>query len=508
MLVEGKGRTDDGKNWDGGIIPSGGVMYLQAPHEAVALNVNGVLTLSGITGLGEGQEPSWNVRNRYNIGRGSVGSGIRFVSKNGEPPAIRLPDVRVAIIRLTVSVDGTEGLQIIGAGDPVKIQMVIWEASPDERFSFSGGIEVLGARLTVSDSDKLGDNSVTLSGIGSRLELNAATEVGMDFSTPIVLNSENSGLTYHHSGQLWTMWVTSTISETPGSKSNMIYAANTVAPDGGRFVISGDNTYTGDTQIGGDLEGPVYVRIRSNTALGSAPSSVTFHSQNCALELEAGITVSGKTITIGGGGFHGNGMLINQSDENIWEGDVVLANHAPGIIGVLDGQLTISGKISSATPGGLVKKGKGTLKLTGANKYTSGTTIEQGWIVAGNDTALGRGDITLNSNSGLGVDAGTRLSGIGTLALAPDSLLRFDLGSGASGAMLSVSSQTGNETYTVDLAGTEKLPVGQYVLMSVSGSHKAAGFTLGKAGFGSAVEGRLDWTRGVLTLRVAPKAKP
>ncbi|MGW0824532.1 phosphatase PAP2 family protein [Streptomyces sp. NPDC002845] len=43
--------------------------------------------------------------------------------------------------------------------------------------------------------------------------------------------------------------------------------------------------------------------------------------------------------------------------------------------------------------GGLVKRGTGSLTLTGANRYTGGTTVEAGVLVAASKEALGRGDV-------------------------------------------------------------------------------------------------------------------
>ncbi|NEE01949.1 phosphatase PAP2 family protein [Phytoactinopolyspora halotolerans] len=56
-------------------------------------------------------------------------------------------------------------------------------------------------------------------------------------------------------------------------------------------------------------------------------------------------------------------------------------------------------------PGGLVKRGTGTLTLTGDNGFTGGTEVHDGTLVAGSPTALGRG--------------GVHVAG-GTLRIAPD----------------------------------------------------------------------------------------
>ncbi|WP_055716036.1 phosphatase PAP2 family protein [Streptomyces torulosus] len=52
-----------------------------------------------------------------------------------------------------------------------------------------------------------------------------------------------------------------------------------------------------------------------------------------------------------------------------------------------------------AGPGGLVKRGGGTLTLTGANRYTGGTTVEAGVLAAGSKEALGRGDVRVKGGT-------------------------------------------------------------------------------------------------------------
>ncbi|MEV6383834.1 phosphatase PAP2 family protein [Streptomyces sp. NPDC051773] len=50
-------------------------------------------------------------------------------------------------------------------------------------------------------------------------------------------------------------------------------------------------------------------------------------------------------------------------------------------------------------PGGLVKKGSGTLTLAGANRYTGGTVVEDGVLAAGSKEAFGRGDVRVKGGT-------------------------------------------------------------------------------------------------------------
>ncbi|TLS44613.1 phosphatase PAP2 family protein [Streptomyces montanus] len=49
--------------------------------------------------------------------------------------------------------------------------------------------------------------------------------------------------------------------------------------------------------------------------------------------------------------------------------------------------------------GALVKRGTGTLTLTGANRYTGGTTLEEGVLAAGSRDALGCGDVRIEGGT-------------------------------------------------------------------------------------------------------------
>ena len=71
--------------------------------------------------------------------------------------------------------------------------------------------------------------------------------------------------------------------------------------------------------------------------------------------------------------------------------------------------------------GGLVKRGTGTLTLTGANSYRGGTTLAAGTLTAGAAAALGTGDVLVTGGT-LAVDGDLRLCGdyrqaAGTLAV-------------------------------------------------------------------------------------------
>ncbi|MGW3409216.1 phosphatase PAP2 family protein [Streptomyces sp. NPDC000888] len=108
----------------------------------------------------------------------------------------------------------------------------------------------------------------------------------------------------------------------------------------------------------------------------------------------------------------------------------VTLNAADGGFGAAD---TWRNDISGC--GGLVKRGSGSLTLTGANRHTGGTVLEAGTLTAGSAAALGHGDVRVQGGT-LRATTATRVRGSYTQA---------------SGATLDVTLRAGRTpTLTVD----------------------------------------------------------
>ncbi|MFF1674966.1 phosphatase PAP2 family protein [Streptomyces sp. NPDC058256] len=109
---------------------------------------------------------------------------------------------------------------------------------------------------------------------------------------------------------------------------------------------------------------------------------------------------------------------------------IVTLNAADGGFGAAD---TWRNDISGC--GGLVKRGSGSLTLTGANRHTGGTVLEAGTLTAGSAAALGHGDVRVQGGT-LRATTATRVRGSYTQA---------------SGATLDVTLRAGRiPTLTVD----------------------------------------------------------
>ena len=104
------------------------------------------------------------------------------------------------------------------------------------------------------------------------------------------------------------------------------------------------------------------------------------------------------------------------------------------------------GGFGGGTRGSLTKIGSATLKLTGANIYTGGTTIEGGKLVVNNMTGSGTGTGAVQVNAG-------RLCGRGTIARA----VTVGSGSGAGAALAPGRRRAKADTLTIQGALTFQL---------------------------------------------------
>ncbi len=121
----------------------------------------------------------------------------------------------------------------------------------------------------------------------------------------------------------------------------------------------------------------------------------------------AGVLMFGN----GSAGATSSGNSVSGTGEIAWGNNNVIYDYSNDVVA--------SNTITSAQ---LVKKGSGSLTLTGTNTYAGGTTIAAGTLVAGSASALGTGTVSVAENAklSLGTDAVSigSLSGAGTIGLA------------------------------------------------------------------------------------------
>jgi fibronectin-binding autotransporter adhesin len=262
----------------------------------------------------------------------------------------------------------------------------------------------------------------------------------------------------------------------------------------GTLVLSGNNTYTGATNI---IAGNV--SIQSNGALGGTSGVIV--NSGAGLLLQGNITTSSATaLTLNGAGTSTLGALENVSGNNTYSGLITLGSATT--IGSDSGLLTLSntgtitgfglnltltgagdGSLASivgTNAGSLTKSGAGTWTLGGANTYTGGTTVSGGTLALTGAGKLGAtsGSLTVNTGGTLNLGGTSQAVGNftgtgGTVAANGTSTLTIGSGNGTGGNYAgALTNGTGTLSLTKTGTGT----------ITLSGTNTYTGATTVSAG--------------------------
>ncbi|MGJ8642874.1 MAG: autotransporter-associated beta strand repeat-containing protein [Luteolibacter sp.] len=283
-----------------------------------------------------------------------------------------------------------------------------------------------------------------------------------------------------------------------GNISSAVAAANSdIRKDGtGTVVLSGSNTYVGDTIVtNGTLQLGVADGVSSGAGVGN-------FSMSADTGLTATLDLNGFDQTLNG--FSSSGLGSNIVD-NTAVGPATLT------IGENDGTGTFNGVIQD-TGGDLAitKTGAGSITLTGANTYTSTTTVSGGTLSAENNKALG--DTSLLAVTGGTLDVGGA-DAVGMLTLGANAdltlstgTINFDLGTAFDQI---VSSGTGmfdidGGTFELDVMGEGFDYENTYqVLSGFGGSNSVSGLSFtgyDDVGYTASLD-----TSGLLTFTPVPE---
>jgi autotransporter-associated beta strand protein len=157
---------------------------------------------------------------------------------------------------------------------------------------------------------------------------------------------------------------------------------------GGTLLLSGSNSYTGDTTVAGGT-----------------------------VEFTAGAISSG-VVTLGGGGV----KYASGNTEDLSAKTVNLA-FGGGTVDTGGNDVTFANSIGNFGVGGLTKSGSGTLTLQGANTYTGQTTVRGGVLSVSADANLG----DAGTAAGIVLDGGTLRT---TAGFTTSRVVTTDTGSG------------------------------------------------------------------------------
>ncbi|WP_139974596.1 autotransporter-associated beta strand repeat-containing protein [Ochrobactrum sp. CGA5] len=214
--------------------------------------------------------------------------------------------------------------------------------------TFTGNLHVNAGTLQISDNSNLGNPD-------SHLYVNAATlKFGDDFTMTHDLTLGGTGATIDVGA------------DGSNTISGVIDGSKLTKTGGGTLLLTGTNTYTGDTEIDG---GVLAVKADANF----------------------GATVNPGSIIIG------NATLLLDGDFTTAR-NIHLTDNNSTIDVVDDGVNTLDGVLSGT--GALNKSGTGTLVLGGTNTYEGGTDIKSGILQISKDGNLGKSGVAVVIGAG------------------------------------------------------------------------------------------------------------
>lgn len=175
----------------------------------------------------------------------------------------------------------------------------------------------------------------------------------------------------------------------PGNAMDM--AGNTLTKVGSNFVSLVGTTVSNPGNI--IIEAGILGLQSEGNLNGSAANSLTIQS-NGILNFYQSYVAPTWTLNLTNGS-----RFWTQSGTgtgtNVWAGPVALNGAA--VLDANGGTMIISGNVSGS--GSFTKVGPNTTSLYGDNTYSGGTTITNGVIWAGTNTALGTGPVTINPSA-------------------------------------------------------------------------------------------------------------
>ncbi len=370
----------------------------------------------------------------------------------------------------------------------------------------SGGFAAYGGKLTV-DLDTLGTRdsiswgSPFVVGPGTLTFGSATANNEVEFYDNLSLGADR----------------TITVNDNPATAADKAVLSGVISGPGnslskagfGVLELTGTNTFSGLTQITkGSVRGafgvgiPNASYIQFNNSVGTdpaiwesngtesrqiqnVPGSVFWGGHGGFAAVGGAFTLtleSGSTLTWGNqyDGFSGYNLQLNSAngtDPVTINNNINLGGAARTIVVFDNPELTTDrGRLVgnlSGTGGSLLKRGAGTLELTGSNTYDSGTTVSEGTLLANNPagSATGSGAVAVTNAT---------LGGTGRVAGAVTAQANATLAPGASAGSLELGSTLDLQalaTLSIQLAGTNFTFNGteQYDRLKVTGATTLAG---------------------------------
>ncbi|GGK08788.1 autotransporter-associated beta strand repeat-containing protein [Pseudomonas matsuisoli] len=399
LVLGGDNLYTGGTTFSGGIVQASSDANLGALGGGLTFN-GGRLQITGESYIGTGR----------NVTLTDAGGTLDIVEED-------------ATFTMTNPITGTSAAVLGKAGDGT---LVLTGAN-----TYGGGTVLEAGTLLVGNGASLGTGDLTVTGAGSLG--NSATTGTVALANNVTIARE---LTVGGAGNLALQGVVSGIGE--------------LVKDGsGELTLAGSNTYTGGTRVNAGTLSLTNDQAIGTGALTLGDGTTLDAAATLALENAVGlggtVTLTGANLTLAGAvtDAAGTGALIKAGDSTltltgnnsysggtVLEGGTLVAGNDNALGGgtltssdgttlrnvgtlrlrnlfAISGQLTLDTaqslvlEESISGDGTLVKTGDGRLVLAGSNSYTGGTTLTSGTVIAGSNTALGSGPLTVTADATL-----------------------------------------------------------------------------------------------------------
>jgi len=347
--------------------------------------------------------------------------------------------------------------------------------------SFTSGLTIKAGTVTgTTSTGAFGAGNVTLGDSAGGSNNATLLGVGLTFANPIILASTTTGtltLAANNSGSVvFSGGITGTNNLTlDGGTGNKSVTLSTASVNNAGIITNSSAAGTGTSTISGGVGSNVIGITENSTtsALTIGTTALTVNGTATTLTNALGT----KLLTVSGG-ITGTGNLILNNNSSLANGITVSGTslNNTGTVtnsGSGSGTTAISAVIGTNVTGVTQNSSTSQLTLSGANGYTSTTTVSAGTLAEGANNALASGAVTVSGGT---FDMSSFSDTVGAVTLTSGSI------TGTTGVLTGTSYDMRSGTVSAILAGTGALTKSTAGTVTLSGTNTYTGVTTINAG--------------------------